>query len=65
MFLTNILYLGREEKKEKRMNICGNISSMPELTRTGVFVYQRTNAILEVHVTSCNFKNVYMYGTIT
>ena len=45
-----MLYSGWGEKKEKRENICGNVSSMLDLTRTGVFVYQRIDAISEVHV---------------
>jgi len=59
-----MLYTGWEEKKEKRENICGNISSMLDLTGTGVFVYQRIGATLEVHVTSCNFKNTYWINLI-
>ena len=55
MCLTNMLYSGWGEKKEKRENICGNVSSMLDLSRTGVFVYQGINAILEVHVELSNW----------
>lgn len=54
MCLTNILYSGWEERKEKLENICGNVLSMLDLTRTGVFVYQRIDAVLEVHVELSN-----------
>jgi len=54
-----MLYSGWEEKEEKRENICGNVLFMLDLTRTGVFVYQRIGAILEVHATRSNFKCTY------
>lgn len=50
-----MLYSGWGEKKEKKENICGNVLSMLDLTRTGVFVYQRIDAILEVHVELSNW----------
>lgn len=61
MCLTNTLYSGWEEKKEKRENICGNVSSMLDLIGTGVFVYQRIDAVLEVPIEFSNqlqFENM-------